>query len=97
MGSAPYVGVGQTFKLSLRLSMLYWCTPLCSSLANLKRVHYGLSAHPPGVKSKTYLKERPPSANIANRDFPLSSKPEDLVRQVYTLQDENYCTQEYLV
>ena len=31
------------------------------------------------LRSKTYLKGRPPSANIANRDFPLSSKPEAMV------------------
>ena len=35
-------------------------------------------------RSKTYLKERPPGASIANRDFPLSSRPEDVVRLVYT-------------
>ena len=33
------------------------------------------------LRSKIYLKERPPSAN---RDFPLSSKPEDVVRLVYS-------------
>ena len=32
-------------------------------------------------RSKTYLKERPPSAN---REFPSSSKLEDVVRLVYT-------------
>ena len=40
------------------------------------------------LRSRTYLKERPPtytySASIANRDFPLSSKHEDVVRMVYT-------------
>ena len=36
------------------------------------------------LRSKTCLKERPPSASVANRDFPLSSKPEDMVRVVYT-------------
>ena len=36
------------------------------------------------LRSKTYLKERPPSPSVANRDFPLSSKPEDMVRVVYT-------------
>ena len=36
------------------------------------------------LRSKTYLKERPPSASVANRDFPLSSKPEDVMRVVYT-------------
>ena len=36
------------------------------------------------LRSKTYLKERPPSASVAKRDFPLSSKPEDVVRVVYT-------------
>ena len=35
-------------------------------------------------RSKTYLKERPPSASIANRDFSLSSMPEHVVRLVYT-------------
>ena len=33
------------------------------------------------LRSKTYLKECPPSAN---REFPLSSKLEDVVRLVYT-------------
>ena len=36
------------------------------------------------LRSKTYLKECLPSASVANRDFPLSSKPEDVVRVVYT-------------
>ena len=36
------------------------------------------------LRSKTYLKEGPPSTSIANRDFPLSSKIEDVVRLVYT-------------
>ena len=37
------------------------------------------------LKSKTYLKERPPSASIVNREFPLSSlHAEDVVRLVYT-------------
>ena len=36
------------------------------------------------LRSKTYLKECPPSASVANREFPLSSKPEDVVRLVYT-------------
>ena len=36
------------------------------------------------LRSKTYLKECPPSASIANREFPLSSKHEDVVRLVYT-------------
>ena len=35
------------------------------------------------LRSITYPKERPPSANIANRDFLPSSKPEDMVRLVY--------------
>ena len=30
-----------------------------------------------------HLKKRPPSASISNRDFPLSSKPEDVARLVY--------------
>ena len=33
------------------------------------------------LRSKSYLKERPPSASIANRDFPLSKY---VVRLVYT-------------
>ena len=33
------------------------------------------------LRSKTYLKESPPRAN---REFTLSSKPEDVVRLVYT-------------
>ena len=36
------------------------------------------------LRSKTYLKERTHSASVANRDFPLSSKREDVVRLVYT-------------
>ena len=36
------------------------------------------------LRSKTYLKERPPSTRIASWDFPLSSKPENVVRLVYT-------------
>ena len=36
------------------------------------------------LRSKAYLKECPPSANIANREFPLSSLLEDVVRLVYT-------------
>ena len=36
------------------------------------------------LKSKTYLKERPTSAGLTNKEFPLSSKPEDVVRLVYT-------------
>ena len=36
------------------------------------------------LRSKTYLKERPPSAGIASRDFPLSIKPEYVVRLVDT-------------
>ena len=35
------------------------------------------------LRSKTYLKERPPRVSVA-REFPLSSKPEDVVRLVYT-------------
>ena len=36
-----------------------------------KRANYGLS--------QAYLKERPLSASVAIRDFPLSSKPNDVV------------------
>ena len=36
------------------------------------------------LRSKTYLKERPPRVSVANREFPLSSKLEDVVRLVYT-------------
>ena len=36
------------------------------------------------LRSKTYPKERPPGASFANRDFPQSSKLEDVIRQVYT-------------
>ena len=39
------------------------------------------------LRSKTYLKERPPGASVANRDFPLSSKPES---GLHTLQGANY-------
>ena len=51
-----------------------------------KRAHYGLFAHPLDflLRSKTYLKECPPSASIANREFPLSIKVEEMVRLVYT-------------
>ena len=35
------------------------------------------------LRSKTYLKECPPSASVENTDFPLSSKPEHVVRLVY--------------
>ena len=42
------------------------------------------------LRSKPYLKERPPSASIANREFPLSSLLEDVVRLVYTLQATTY-------
>ena len=43
------------------------------------------------LRSKTYLKECPPSASIANREFPLSNKPEDVVRLAYThYEDTNY-------
>ena len=40
------------------------------------------------LRSKTYLKERPPSASVANRDFPLSSKPGE--SGLHTLQGANY-------
>ena len=36
------------------------------------------------LRSKTYLKEYPPIANITNKEFPLSRKLEDVVSQVYT-------------
>ena len=36
------------------------------------------------LRTKTYLKECPPSTSVTNRQFPLSSKPEDVVRLVYT-------------
>ena len=36
------------------------------------------------LRSKTHLKERPPSASVTNTEFPLSSKLEDMVRLVYT-------------
>ena len=38
------------------------------------------------LRAKTYLKERPPSASIANSDFPLSSRPEDVVSTLYKVQ-----------
>ena len=41
------------------------------------------------LRSKTHLKECPPSARIANKDFPLTNKTEDVVRQVY-IQGANY-------
>ena len=56
---------------------------LAITVVSQKRAHYGLSAHPPILlllRSKIYLKERPPSAY---RDFPLASKPEDVVRLVH--------------
>ena len=36
------------------------------------------------LRSKSYLKERPPSPSVAKREFPLSSKHENVVRLVYT-------------
>ena len=36
------------------------------------------------LRSKTYSEECPPKASITNRDFPLSSKPKQVVRVVYT-------------
>ena len=36
------------------------------------------------LRSKTYLKEHPLSASFINKEFPLSSKPKDVVRLVYT-------------
>ena len=59
------------------------------TVVSRKKAHYGLSTHPQFclnflLRSKTYLKERPPSASIANREFPLSNKPEDVVGLVYT-------------
>ena len=35
------------------------------------------------LRSKTHLKEHPPSASIANREFPLSNKLKNVVRLVY--------------
>ena len=50
------------------------------------------NVHPPPslasfffLRSKTYSKECPPSASIANREFPLSDKLEDVVRLIYKL------------
>ena len=60
-----------------------------NTVVSPKRAHYGLSAHIPMfcfdflLRSKTYSKERPPSASIANRGFPLSMKTEHVVRLVY--------------
>ena len=68
-----------------------YCENTTFTIVSRKRAHYGLSAHLPVclnflLRSKTYLKERPSSSSIANsnRDFPLSSKPEDVVRRIYT-------------
>ena len=36
------------------------------------------------LRSKTYLKERPPSKSIANREFPWSRQLEDVVNLVHT-------------
>ena len=36
------------------------------------------------LRCKTNLKECPPSTSIANRDFPLPSRPEHVVRLVHT-------------
>ena len=36
------------------------------------------------LRSKTYLKERPPSTSITN--FPLSSKPEHILVYTHTVQ-----------
>ena len=38
------------------------------------------------LRSKGYLKEHPPSVSFANRNFPLSSKPEYVVRLVLQTQ-----------
>ena len=35
------------------------------------------------LRSNTYLKECSPSASIVDRDFSLSSKPEEVLRLVY--------------
>ena len=46
------------------------------------------------LKSKTYLKERPPSTSVVNRDFPPSSKPEHVIFHI--LKGANYAaTQGY--
>ena len=43
------------------------------------------------LRSKTYLKELPPSTTVANGDFPLSSKPEHVVYTHYKpIQGANY-------
>ena len=48
------------------------------------------------LRSKSYLKERPPNTSTADREFPMSSLPEDVVRLVYTtLQAENYTTAQW--
>ena len=66
-----------------------------------KRAHYEMSVPPPPPQSSldfslSYLKERPTSASIADREFPLSSLPEDVVRLVYTtLQAENYTASQW--
>ena len=59
------------------------------TVVSQKRAHYGLSARPqffPNflLRFKNYLKERPLCPSVAYREFPLSSKPEDVVRLVYT-------------
>ena len=59
------------------------------TIVSQERARYGLFAHPQFsldflLRSTTYLKEHPPSASITNRDFPLSSRFEHVVRLVCT-------------
>ena len=51
---------------------------------------------------KTYLKERPPSASIANKEFPLSNMPargcsETGLHTLYTRCNLHSCTVVYMV
>ena len=46
------------------------------------------------LRSRTYLKEHLPSTS--NREFPLSNKPEDVVRLVYAYYKLHSCTVVYI-
>ena len=78
------------FGFAVRTVMFDIMKPICESACTVvsrRRTPYGFIPQfclDFLLRSKSYLKERPPSTSIANRDFPLSSKPESVVRLVYT-------------
>ena len=48
------------------------------------------------LRPKTYLKERPSSGSIANRDFQLPCRPEHVMRLVYThYKVQNYAAAQW--